>query len=330
MELGIYFDLRNPPPWRQEWTRVYARTLELCAEFDRGGGHSVWFTEHHLYEDGYLPQPLTFASAVAARTTNVRIGTSIMIAPFRPAAQIAEEAAIVDIVSNGRLDLGLGAGNSREEYALFSVDYPHRLSALLERIRELRAIWREAEVTPPPVQDPLPIWGGVFRERGAREIGRMGERLLCADAQVVAWYLEGLVEGGHDPAQAVVAGPANVFLTDDPERDWPRVAPHVAWQRDTYNRHGARANGKIPPIDPERWRERGLSSSLTLNGFVVDTPEEAAKTILARTAGLPVSNLHIWGSVASVDEDLAEHNVELAVTRLAPLLKAAGKPATDV
>jgi alkanesulfonate monooxygenase SsuD/methylene tetrahydromethanopterin reductase-like flavin-dependent oxidoreductase (luciferase family) len=110
VNVGLYFDLRNPPPWRQDWQRLYAFTLEMCEEAERLGIHSVWFTEHHLFEDGYIPQPLTFASATAARTSRIRIGIAILIAPLYHPVHLAEQAAVVDIVSGGRLDLGIGAG----------------------------------------------------------------------------------------------------------------------------------------------------------------------------------------------------------------------------
>ena len=110
MNVGVYFDLRNAPPWRQDPARLYGFTLELCEEAERLGAHSVWLSEHHLFDDGYLPQPLTFAAAVAARTTRVRIGTAVLLAPLHSAAEIAEQVAVVDLVSNGRVDLGLGAG----------------------------------------------------------------------------------------------------------------------------------------------------------------------------------------------------------------------------
>ena len=129
MNVGIYFDLRNPPQWRQDPHRLYGFTLEMCEEAERLGANSVWFSEHHLFEDGYLPQPLTFAAAVAARTSRVRIGTAVLLAPLRPAVQIAEDVAIVDILSDGRMELGLGAGYRVPEFELFGADIERRYAA---------------------------------------------------------------------------------------------------------------------------------------------------------------------------------------------------------
>ena len=63
MRVGIYTDLRNPPGWRRPWAEHYARTMDRIAEAERLGADSVWVTEHHFFEDGYLPQPLTMAAA---------------------------------------------------------------------------------------------------------------------------------------------------------------------------------------------------------------------------------------------------------------------------
>src|SRR3954468_9174984 len=123
MRVGIYTDLRNPPPWRRDWAGHYARVLDRIVEAERLGAGSVWLSEHHLFEDGYLPQPLTFAAAIAARTSRMRIGTAVLLAPLRPAGQIAEEAAIVDLVSEGRLELGLGSGYLPDEFAAYGADH---------------------------------------------------------------------------------------------------------------------------------------------------------------------------------------------------------------
>src|SRR6187549_1801283 len=105
--VGLFFDLRNPPGWRRPWAAHYRQTIERIAEIERLGADAIWLTEHHGWEDGYLSQPLTLAAAVAGRTERIRIGTGITIAPLRHPAHIAEEAALVDVISNGRLELGL-------------------------------------------------------------------------------------------------------------------------------------------------------------------------------------------------------------------------------
>ena len=173
MKVGLYFDLRNPREWPQDWSRLYGFALEMCEEAERLGLDSIWVTEHHLFDDGYLTQPLTFLAAVAARTTRVRLGTAIMLAPLRPAVQIAEEATVVDILSGGRLDLGLGAGYRIPEFALYGADIEQRYITLDSRIAELRAIWRAGKVTPPPVQSPLPLWLGYQGPKGAKRAGKM-------------------------------------------------------------------------------------------------------------------------------------------------------------
>jgi alkanesulfonate monooxygenase SsuD/methylene tetrahydromethanopterin reductase-like flavin-dependent oxidoreductase (luciferase family) len=313
MRIGIYADLRNPPRWQRDWARVYAFALELCERADRGGLHSLWFTEHHLFEDGYLPQPLTFAAAAAARTERVRIGTSILIAGLRPAADIAEQAAVVDIVSNGRLELGLGAGYRPPEFDLYGVDGARPHALLYRRVEELRSLWAEGRVTPPPVQERIPIWLGVTGPRGAYRAGELGAGLLRIDRALVAAYERGLA----DPAARRIAGPANIVLSDDPERDWPALREHVAYQWGSYARYRVEGTDRPEPapIDPDAWRARG-----PFDGFAVLTPAEAAAAIRARADGLDAETVYLWATVPGAAEHLAERNVELAVTELAPLL----------
>ncbi|WP_293047415.1 LLM class flavin-dependent oxidoreductase [Mycobacterium sp.] len=202
MKVGIYLDLRNPPQWRKDWSRVHGFGLELCEEADRLGAHSVWLSEHHLFDDGYLPQPLTFAAAVAARTRQIRIGTAVLLAPFRPAVEIAEDAAIVDAISNGRLELGFGAGYRRPEFESYAADIDRRYAEIDTRVRALRALWREGRVPPAPTQAPVPIWLGYTGPRGARRAGLLGEGLRAISPDLYPPYRQGLVDGGHDASSA--------------------------------------------------------------------------------------------------------------------------------
>src|SRR6478752_7170712 len=132
MRLGLYYDLRNPG-----WARVYAAALDRIGWADGAGIGAIWMTEHHGFADGYLPAPLTFCAAVAARTRRARIGTAVVVSPLIPPPALAEQAAVVDILSDGRLELGLGAGWRETEFAAFGADYTRRYEALEHAVRAL-------------------------------------------------------------------------------------------------------------------------------------------------------------------------------------------------
>jgi alkanesulfonate monooxygenase SsuD/methylene tetrahydromethanopterin reductase-like flavin-dependent oxidoreductase (luciferase family) len=321
VKVGIYMDLRNPPGWRRPWDGLYAAALDRVARAEAMGIGSVWLTEHHLFEDGYLPQPLTFAAAIAARTERIRIGTAVLLAPLRPAVDIAEQAAIVDLLSGGRLELGLGAGYVAAEFEAFGADLGRRFELLEERTREVRRLWDEGVVTPPPVQDRVPIWLGVHGPRGGAIAGRLGEGVLAFGPQVVDAYRRGLAEAGHDPASARLSGAANMVVSDDPEAAWPRIAPHLAHQWRTYREAGDPSRAPIPPdkVDPDRLRSSG--PAMPYPHFDVVTPAEAVARLRGWLGDLPVETVFFYDSVAGMPDDLVERHLELLATEVAPALR---------
>jgi alkanesulfonate monooxygenase SsuD/methylene tetrahydromethanopterin reductase-like flavin-dependent oxidoreductase (luciferase family) len=317
-------DLRNPPRWRRPWDRLYGQTLEQVEEAERLGASSVWTSEHHFFEDGYLSQPLTFASALAARTKKMRIGTAVLLAPLRTPLQIAEEAAVVDLVSGGRLDLGLGAGYRQPEFAAFGADLGSRFATLRQRVREVRDLLASGRVTPPPIQDPLPIWFGAGAAKAARYAGRMGLPLLNVWSEVAGPYLEGLREGGHPPDTGRMAGLLNLLIADDPEEAWVRARPHIEYQWNSYASYGVEGLGvdPPPPIDAEAMRQpRADGCPPFLGAF---TPEQAAPMIGELARHGPVESVFFWASMAGMPDDLARRHVELVCTKLRSALEQIG------
>ena len=321
MRLGLYFDLRNPAPWARPWPEVYGRALDLVVEAERLGAGSVWFSEHHLFADGYLPQPLTFAAAAAARTSRVRIGTAVLVAALRPAVVVAEEAAVIDQLSGGRLELGIGAGYSVPEYELYNTDITKRYGLTDAAVAEIRRLLDGGIVTPPAAQNPFPIWLGYQGPQGAKRAGRLGVGLLSLDRALLDPYLEGLVEGGHDPATARTGGMLDIIVADDPEAAFERILPHYAHQLNSYRVAAVAGTGRDAPkeITVDKLRS-GAAQKGQIPGLRVLTPTDAVAAILDATEGAPVEHVYLWASVAGMPDDLVERHVELTCTQVAPNL----------
>ena len=321
MKLGLYFDLRNPAPWARPWPEVYGRALDLVVEAERLGAASVWFSEHHLFADGYLPQPLTFAAAAAARTSRVRIGTAVLIAALRPAALVAEEAAVIDQISGGRLELGIGAGYSVPEYEFYGADITKRYGLTDAAVAEIRRLLDEGIVTPPAAQNPFPIWLGYQGPQGAKRAGRLGVGLLSLDRALLDPYREGLVEGGHDPATARTGGMLDIIVADDPEEAFERILPHYAHQLNSYRAAAVAGSGRDAPkeITVEKLRG-GAAQKGQIPGLRVLTPTDAVAAIREATEGSPVEHVYLWASVAGMPDEIVERHVELTCTQVAPNL----------
>jgi alkanesulfonate monooxygenase SsuD/methylene tetrahydromethanopterin reductase-like flavin-dependent oxidoreductase (luciferase family) len=321
IDVGVYFDLRNPQAWRQSPSRLYSFTIEACQEAERLGASSAWFTEHHLFEDDYMTSPLTFAAAVAARTSRIRLGTAIVIAPLHHPAEIAEQSVAVDLISDGRIDLGLGTGYRVPEFELFDASLKARYGQTDETARRLRALWGPGGVRPRPVQNPMPIWMGYQGPQGARRAGVLGEGLLSADASLWEPYSRGLAEAGHPFTAAAMAGGFSAWASDDPERDWPMVSEHLAHQLNSYRKHMVEGTDAPPPkpVDVERLVTSPRQGPL--GSFTYGTPERIAEAIRAYTSGAPVREVFLWASIGGMPEEVVMRNIHTICTRLAPLLR---------
>lgn len=168
----------------------YRDAVPLAVAAEEAGFDSFWVSEHHGMPDGYLPSPLTLLAALAPVTSRIELGTGVLLAPLHHPLRIAEDAAVVDLLSGGRLVLGLGLGYAAAEYAAFGVDPATRGARLEALVRALRTAWtggpvrcdvlglHGARVTPVPRRS-IPIWLGGYAARAVRRAG------LLADGHLV-------------------------------------------------------------------------------------------------------------------------------------------------
>jgi alkanesulfonate monooxygenase SsuD/methylene tetrahydromethanopterin reductase-like flavin-dependent oxidoreductase (luciferase family) len=318
LQVGLFVDGRNPPTWPRPWRDHYARLVDVAAEADGLGADCIWLTEHHGFDDGYLTQPLVLAAAIATRTVRARIGTAVTLAPIRHPRHLAEEAAIVDLLSHGRLELGIGAGYVANEFALFGADMSARFADLDATYSHLRGLFDDPGFTPPPAQEHLPVWLGYQQAVGARKAGRLGAPILSMRRSIVPAYLEGLAEGGHDPATARLAGDVDIIVADDPEAAYERIAPHYLHQLNSYNQGAGRPLLQRADLG-DRLGEGRVRVAVHLTVLTVD---EAIAEVRRRVDGLPVAHVYTWSTVAEMPDDLAARHRELWLGPVRTALRA--------
>jgi len=199
---------------------LYKNSIENVKLAEGAGFYSAWISEHHFLEDGYCSSPLVMASALANATSTIRIGTGAFIVTLHNPVRVAEDAATVDIISDGRFDLGLAMGYRKEEFDGFNIPINQRPSRMEEAIDIIEKSWGDKpftyegkrfnfsniEVTPKPIQKPLPIYIGAFEEPAIRRAGRLGKPLLIGPGRTtpmikdtLGWFNESAIEAGHDP-----------------------------------------------------------------------------------------------------------------------------------
>jgi len=170
----------------------FEETLRECEQAEAAGFDSIWLGEHHNHPVLY-PAPLIGLAAVASRTRSIRLGTGVLLLPLYHPVMVAEEGAMVDVISGGRLILGVGAGYAPEEFAAFGYSVKERGSRLEESASLLQRLWTEENVThrgrhyqldnvtvaPRPLQRPRPpIWFGAWAERAIDRAARLGDAWL--------------------------------------------------------------------------------------------------------------------------------------------------------
>lgn len=246
MRLCLRYEVRSAPGLGAPLEDLYGAALEQCAWADGRGWHGVRLAEHHASEDGYLPSPLVLAGAIAARTQTLRIRVAVLVLSLHDPMRVAEDAAVVDLISRGRLEIVAAAGYRPEEFALFGKDLRNRPRLIEEGFATLRAAWSgerverngfSLHVTPRPLQRPgPPLLLGGSSEAAARRAARIADG-WDSDRQVLGdAYRDECDRSGNPPGViAVPPLPAEwLHVTLDPERDLQVVGPYIAHEINVY------------------------------------------------------------------------------------------------
>jgi alkanesulfonate monooxygenase SsuD/methylene tetrahydromethanopterin reductase-like flavin-dependent oxidoreductase (luciferase family) len=286
------FDFRAPGADRVARQALFSRALEQAAYLDEHGHDALMVSEHHASDDGYLPSPLLVAAAMVARTTRVPITVSALLVNMYDPVKLAEDVAVLDLLSAGRVSYTLGLGYRPEEYALFGRAWETRGADIEERIELLLKLWhgeevehegRPVRVAPLPFSEPHPfLFYGGGTAAAARRAARLGLNFQpnVADKALRDLFNEECRRHGREPGFVLLppTGPATVFCAEDPERFWSDYGSYLladamayrAWSStnnslitdDSSTVHELRAGGRYAVLDPaemiRQCREREL------------------------------------------------------------------------
>jgi alkanesulfonate monooxygenase SsuD/methylene tetrahydromethanopterin reductase-like flavin-dependent oxidoreductase (luciferase family) len=224
--------------------------VQLVKAAERLGFHTVWTSEQHGVDDGYLPAQLPVLAAFARETTRLRIGTGVILLPLTHPRRVVEEACVVDVISNGRLTLGLGAGNYPNEFRIFGVNRADRKRLMDEGVAFIKAglsggrLPDGAWVNIPPVQRPIPlVLGGMLGPAVDRAVRLADGHFPYAFAEPEAYLANlyrdtvrpALERHGRAPESLRMSFASVLWQSDEPEKEWRDiVGPAFAYQQRKY------------------------------------------------------------------------------------------------
>ena len=325
---GVVYDFRNPRDSGISNPDLYQHVLRQVAWLDGLGLDQVWFTEHHFVDDGYLPAWIPVASAMAALTKHVRFSTDICLLPFNNPVRLAEDLAVLDNISNGRVEVGFGMGYVPDEFKGFGLPVSRRLSLMEEGLDVLKLCFSGecfdyhgkryhfdgVRITPEYVQaGGPPIWLAATTHASASRAARYATHLLPQGGceKTIVPYRQQMRAKGLDPQHYRAGIIRGCFVTDDEERDWPRIKESERYRMRLYSRFSQEAGRNIwsgEDIIPQQW--------------IVGDVASCVRQLYDFMRQYGITDVVTWGIPPSIKMDQMSASLEAFATQVVPQVRA--------
>jgi len=329
LRFGVAYDFRNPPDSGIDNPSLYAAVLDQVAWLDGLGLDLAWFTEHHFVDDGYLPSWIPVAGAMAARTKRIRFNTDVCLMPFNHPVRLAEDLAVLDNLSNGRVEIGLGMGYAPHEFRGFGLPVARRVSLTDEGVEVLqrcftgerfsyhgkRYSFDDVRVTPGYVQPGgPPLWLAAMSRGGAERAARYRTNFLpqgARDHALDPW--RAAIEASGDTTQRYRIGIIRgVLVTDDRERDWPLVRNAERYRMRLYNRFFAES--KQPGL--------GTAQTQIPQSWIVSDVNHCVTELVSFIRAYGITDLVTWGVPPGLKPNDMTASLAAFATRVVPRVRA--------
>jgi alkanesulfonate monooxygenase SsuD/methylene tetrahydromethanopterin reductase-like flavin-dependent oxidoreductase (luciferase family) len=314
LTFGYLYDFRNPQLWRRPWPELYAEILDFVEWSESVGFEGAWVPEHHAADDGYQPSPLVLLAAIAARTKRLKLGPGVALAPLYHPVRFAEDCAVLDILSDGRLEVSVAVGYRRREADGYGVDFSKRGSQTDEFVEIVQRLWagetvtfegkhfqlKNASIKPTPLRGRVPLYFGGLADKAIERTAKFGDGYF-GNMDVVDLYSEKLRACGKDPADARVRIQGLFYVVaHDREKALDELAPYFLHVNNSYGQWlmedrestGLSDAALLKPMTLNTFKKRGTLQVLTpteaialFNGMRAKAPVE--HFIMMLPPGLP-------------------------------------------
>jgi alkanesulfonate monooxygenase SsuD/methylene tetrahydromethanopterin reductase-like flavin-dependent oxidoreductase (luciferase family) len=322
LRLRLSFDMRRPEFTTASASELFTTMLDICGWADRLGFDLVYFGEHHGADDGFLPSPLAACAAAAGRTSRMRF-RPILLTPLYDPLRLAEDIAVIDLLSGGRMSPVFAAGYRQAEFDMLGVSRSERRRRVAEAIEICKLAWtgepfefrgRTVKVTPAPAQNPRPqILMGATAEAPARRAAHMADGFDAGEPSAWGYYRDECQKLGRDPGAWIPRGPTFLYITRDPDAAWAEVGPNLMHSANSYARWIAESeltpNVLYPAIQSvDELRAGGV--------YQIVTPEECVAIVrdLGPEGHLILRPLfggtepkHAWASLELFEKEVLPH-----------------------
>jgi len=347
MNFGLILIIRNPPKWHRSDHEVYQGYIDNAVLGEKLGFSHLWTSEHHFMECGWSPSQFPILASIAARTDHIRIGTLIYLLALHNPVQAAEDAATVDILSNGRLDFAVGPGGSPNECRAFGVPYPERRARMHEGLAIVRKCldgerfdhsgkyfqFKSIQMTTRPVQKPLPLWVAAFGPKALTEAGAGGYHLAATPpAETQKYYDDALRAAGHDPRKFQRSMHQIVHVAETDEKAWDEAEPFIHYymekhyamiEEDTLLRStsapldkSGKPNLSVPPIGELRKTDRG-----PYGPSFIGSPDTITRKLEDLFRTHPMDEMSPSLGLPGMDPKIARKSMELFAREVMPHFK---------
>lgn len=312
-----------PPVDRRDSSTVYEELIGIIELAESNGVDSVWIAEHHFTGDGHISSPFAFMGAAASRTSEIDLGTAVAIPAFRHPVRLAEMVATVDVISNGRVRVGLGLGYRDEEFVGFGIEKSDRVDAVSETVDVLNTAWNRKslqpeensnpsyppDVTPEVVQQPRPEIGiGAVTEQAVKRAGTIGDRWIAGQFHTVDEINERIQWLSETPGETnppIVL--RHCFIRE--EDAWETARPGVEFLERKYH------DWNNAPFTEQRLEE------IRANGFFGNPAAVRAeiREFLTHLSSRP--HLVLWMCYPGLSKPSVANSIELFANQVRPSLE---------